>query len=78
MTHDRIDCNPKIMFGKPVIKGTRITVEQLLRKMAGGMSFDDILRDHPHLSLDDLYAAIAFAADYLAQEDVIFAHEQRQ
>lgn len=68
MTHDRIDCNPEIMFGKPVIKGTRMTVEQILRKMAGGMSFDDILSDHPHLVLEDLYAAMAFAADYLAQE----------
>jgi uncharacterized protein (DUF433 family) len=61
MIHDRIDCNPEIMFGKLVIKGTRITVEQLLRKTAGGMSFDDILRDHPHLAVDDLYAAMAFA-----------------
>ncbi len=43
MTHNRININPGVMFGKPVIKGTRITVEQILRKMAGGMTFDDVL-----------------------------------
>ena len=47
MTHDRIEINPEIMFGKPVIKGTRITVEQILRKLAGQMSVDEILADHP-------------------------------
>ena len=64
------------MFGKPVIKGTRITVEQILRKIAGGMSINDILRDHPHLTPDDIYAATAFAADYLAQEEIILANGQ--
>ncbi|RLC71861.1 MAG: antitoxin [Chloroflexi bacterium] len=57
MTHDRIDINPVIMFGKPVIKTTRITVEHILRKLAGGMLIDEILDDHPHLTLDDVYAA---------------------
>jgi len=61
MTHERIEINPKIMFGKPVIKGTRITVEHILRKLAGGMMVDDILADHPHLTPDDIYAAAALA-----------------
>jgi len=61
------------MFGKPVIKGTRITVEHLLRKLAGGMCVEQILNDHPHLTPDDIYAAAEFAADYMAQEDIIFA-----
>ena len=73
MTHERIEINSAIMFGKPVIKGTRITVEHILRKLAGGMTIDEILADHPHLSPDDIYAAVAFAADYLAEEEVIFA-----
>ena len=73
MTHERIEINPKIMFGKPVIKGTRITVEHILRKLAGGMAVDEILDDHPHLTPDDIYAAAAFAADYLAQEEIVFA-----
>ena len=62
MTHERIEINPKIMFGKPVIKGTRITVEHILRKLAGGMTLEEIIADHPHLSPDDIYAAAAFTA----------------
>ncbi len=77
MTHERIEINPRIMFGKPVIKGTRITVEHILRKLAGGMIVDDILADHPHLTPDDVYAAAAFAADYMAQEEIVFADGQR-
>ena len=77
MTHPRIDINPQIMFGKPVIRGTRITVELILRKLSGGQSIDTILREHPQLVVDDVYAAAAFAADYLAQEDIVFAESQR-
>jgi uncharacterized protein (DUF433 family) len=77
MTHTRIEINPAIMFGKPVIKGTRITVEQILRKLAGEMTVEEILKDHPHLVPDDVYAAAAFAADYLGQEEIIFADGQR-
>lgn len=77
MIHQRIEINPEIMFGKPVIKGTRITVEQILRKLAGGMTVAQILADHPHLTPDDVYAAADFAADHLAQEDIIFASGQR-
>jgi uncharacterized protein (DUF433 family) len=77
MTHTRIEMSPAIMFGKPVIKGTRITVEQILRKLAGGMTVTEILVDHPHLIPDDIYAAAAFAADYLAQEEILFADGQR-
>ena len=73
MIHDRIEINPEIMFGKPVIKGTRITVEHVLHKLAGEMTIDEILADHPHLTSDDIYAAAAFAADYLAQEKSVFA-----
>lgn len=73
--HPRIERNPNIMFGKPVVKGTRITVEQLLRKLAGGMSVDEILQDHPHLSREDILAAQKFAADYLADEELIFEQQ---
>lgn len=72
-THDRIEVNPEIMFGKPVIKGTRITVELILKKLAGGMTQDEILKDHPHLEPEDLRAAQQYAADYLANEEIIFA-----
>ena len=70
MTYDPIDVNPKIMFGKPVIAGTRITVELILRKLAGGMTVSEIIADHPHLVPDDIYAAMAFAANDLALEPV--------
>jgi uncharacterized protein (DUF433 family) len=73
MTWDRLEINPAIMFGKLVIKDTRITVEHILRKSAGGMTVDEILADHPHLTADDVYAAAAFAADYLAEKDIVFA-----
>ena len=71
-THDRIEVNPDIMFGKPVIKGTRITVEQILRKLADGMTFKEILEDHPQLKEDDIKAAQHFAADYMGNEEIIF------
>lgn len=71
--HERIEINPEIMFGKPVIKNTRITVEHVLRKLAGGMSIDEIIADHPHIKPEDIFAAQAFAADYLADEEIAFA-----
>ena len=77
MSHDRIEISPAVMFGKPVIRGTRITVEHILRKLAGGMTIDEILADHPHLTPDDVYAAAAFAADYLGQEEIVFAGGER-
>ena len=59
---DRIEIKPNIMFGKPVIRGTRVTVEQILRKLAGGMSVEEIITDHPHLKKEDILAAQEFAA----------------
>jgi uncharacterized protein (DUF433 family) len=71
--HERIVVDPRIMSGKPTIKGTRITVELILRKLGAGMSCEEIIEDHPHLAPDDICAAQAFAADYLADEAVILA-----
>lgn len=71
--HKRVEINPDIMFGKPVIKNTRITVEQILRKLAGGMAVEEIIADHPHLKKEDIFAAQEFAADYLADEEIAFA-----
>lgn len=69
---DRIEIKPNIMFGKPVIRGTRVTVEQILRKLAGGMTVEEIITDHPHLKREDILAAQEFAADYLADEEIAF------
>jgi uncharacterized protein (DUF433 family) len=77
MMHPRIEVNPQIMFGKPVVKGSRITVELILRKLSAGKTIDEIIAAHPHLTVEDVYAAVAFAADYLAQEEIIFADGQR-
>jgi uncharacterized protein (DUF433 family) len=65
MSHGRIEMNPDIMGGKPVVRGTRIPVELILRKLGAGMSSESILIDHPRLALDDIHAAQAFVADYL-------------
>ena len=73
MEHPRIVSDPAVMFGKPVVRGTRIPVEHLLRKIGAGMTEAEILADHPHLTAEDLRAAAAFAADYLAGEEVVFA-----
>lgn len=72
MAHERIDINPEIMGGKPVIRGTRIPVETVLRKLGAGLTFDAIPADHPRLTHEDILAAQAFAADYLADEDLIY------
>jgi len=59
------------MLGKPVIKGTRITVELILKKFSEEASVDDILKAYPHISRDDILAAIEYAADVISQEAVI-------
>ena len=58
-----ISLNPGIRFGKPCIKGTRITVQDILNWLASGMTNDDILGDFPELTLEHIRAALAFAAD---------------
>lgn len=72
MTDQRIEINPEIMTGKPVVRGTRISVESILRKLAAGMTPEEITADHPGLTVEDIRAAQAFAADYLADEEVVF------
>ena len=60
---ERIVIDPAVRSGKPCIKGTRITVYDILEYLAGGMSQDEILRDFPSLSKEDIRAALEFAAD---------------
>lgn len=71
MTTERIDINPAVMMGKPVIRGTRITVELVLRKLAEGASESDLLQDYPHLSAEDIRAAVAYGAASVAHEEVV-------
>lgn len=65
-----IERNPKIMQGKPIIKGTRITVEILMRKLAEGFTFQDLLKSYPHLTKEQIFAALVFAADMIANEEI--------
>ena len=68
---DRINIDPKVMLGKPVIRGTRITVELLLRKLAEGATEADLLDAYPRLTREDIHTAIGYAADTLAHEETI-------
>jgi uncharacterized protein (DUF433 family) len=61
-THERIEINPEAMGGKPVIRGTRVPVEIILRKLGAGMTPEAIIADHPRLTVDDIRAAQTFAA----------------
>jgi uncharacterized protein (DUF433 family) len=67
---DRIEIHPHVMMGKPVIRGTRITVELLLRKISEGASEEDLLDAYPRLQREDIRAAIAFAADPMSGPEI--------
>lgn len=71
-TFERITRDAAIMGGKPVIRGTRITVEHILRKLGEGLTVEQVLAEHPRLTLEDIHAAERFAADYLANEEIAF------
>jgi uncharacterized protein (DUF433 family) len=71
MTTERIEMNPAVMMGKPVIRGTRITVELLLCKLAEGETEAELLEDYPHLTVEDIRAAIAYGAASVAHEEVV-------
>jgi len=68
---DRIEINPKVMMGKAVIRGTRLTVELILRKLSEGAGEEDLMEAYPKLTREDIQAAIRYAADTLAHEETI-------
>jgi uncharacterized protein (DUF433 family) len=72
----RIEINPKVMLGKPVIRGTRITVELILRKLGEGATPRDLLESYPHLTEDDIHAAIMYAADTVAHEETVLVEQK--
>ena len=67
---NHIEINPKILMGKPVIKGTRISVEQILEKLSAGETENEILQAHPHITKEDIKTALAFAAQSLKGENI--------
>jgi len=60
---ERIVVNPKIMRGKPIIKGTRITVELILKKLSEGMAIEELLKAYPNLKKEDILSALSYSAD---------------
>lgn len=68
---DRSISDPDVLLGKPVIKGTRISVELILGWLANGWTFDMIIEAYPHITRDDILAALAFAAEMLHDEQYI-------
>jgi len=68
---NRIEVNPSIMVGKPVIRGTRVPVEQVLKMLSQGVSIEEILEEHPHLTREDIQACLAYAAQALGVEEIL-------
>jgi uncharacterized protein (DUF433 family) len=69
---DFIEVKPDIMLGKPVIKGTRIPVELVVRKLGEGATMEDLLDGYPTLSKEKIMAALIYAADLLGNEKIVF------
>jgi len=74
MTTERIELNPAVLQGKPVVRGTRIPVEDILRKLADGATEADILDAYPRLTRDDIQAALRYAADSVGHEVIVLPH----
>ncbi|MDY0089221.1 MAG: DUF433 domain-containing protein [Flavobacteriaceae bacterium] len=63
--------NPEIMNGKPIIKGTRITVELILKKLSEGISVDDLVKMYPHITNLQVLAVLEYASDVIANDEVL-------
>jgi uncharacterized protein (DUF433 family) len=68
MRSERIETNPDVLLGKPVVRGTRVAVEAILRKLAEGSTESDLLDAYPKLTREDIQACLAYAADTIAHE----------
>ena len=71
MRTNRIEFNPNVLLGKPVVSGTRIPVELVLRKLGEGATMDDLCDAYPRLQAADVYACLAYAADTVAHEETL-------
>ena len=71
MKYTRIEVNAKVMLGKPIIRGTRIPVELIVRKLSEGATEAELLDAYPRLKPADIQAALAYAADSLAHETIV-------
>ena len=68
---DRIEVNPEVLVGKPIIKGSRISVELILDRLADGWSMEDVLSSYPHISKEDVLAALSFASELFKEETFV-------
>jgi uncharacterized protein (DUF433 family) len=71
ITYNFIERNPEVMLGKPIIKGTRITVELIVRKLASGYTIEQLLAAYPKLNTQQVFAALEYAADIIANKDYL-------
>ena len=71
MYKKRITVDPEIMLGKPIIAGTRITVESILKKLSDGYSVEEVVEIYPTLKKEDVLAALAYSADVIGHEEMI-------
>ncbi|MBI3599490.1 MAG: DUF433 domain-containing protein [Nitrospinae bacterium] len=67
---DRITINPDVMIGKPTIRGLRITVEQILKALADGITAQELIEDYPELEIEDIKAALLYATELVSEEQV--------
>jgi uncharacterized protein (DUF433 family) len=68
---DRVEINPAVMLGKPVIRGTRLTVEIILEKLAAGFTVEEVREDYPFLAREDVLAALAYARNAIGTDELI-------
>jgi uncharacterized protein (DUF433 family) len=77
-TTDRIEVNPQVMLGKPVIRGTRVPMELLLRKLSEGATESELLDAYPRITRRDIHAAIRYAADTVAHKETFFVPPKKR
>lgn len=70
-----IESNPSVMLGKPVIKGTRLTVEMILQKLSEGASAEQLIVAYPSLQINDILAVLAYASDIISTETILSMHD---
>ena len=76
MKTDRIEVNPKVMMSKPIIRGTRLTVEMIVRKLSEGATDADLLAAYPRLTQEDIRTALGYAADTVAHEETLLIAQE--
>lgn len=77
MTADRITADPGVMARAPTIRGTRVTVSAVLGQLAAGSTVDELLADYPSLAREDVFAALAFAAESMPQGAQLINHNEQ-